>query len=74
MPDHTLKAAAGAIFFTLLFFLIVAFQPLTNREVFSPEDASAAALNRNKQVAVSSPVDLVEEPSPDPERPAATQF
>ncbi len=74
MPDHTLKAAAGAIFFTLLFFLIVAFQPLTNREVFSPEDASAAALNRHQPVAVSSPGDPAEKPSVARDRSAADRY
>ncbi len=42
MPDHTLKAAAGAAFLTLLFFLLIAVQPLLPKEWIHPTDVSAA--------------------------------
>ncbi len=42
MSDQTLKAAVGAALFTLLFFLLIAFQPLLLGETFSPDDASAS--------------------------------
>ncbi len=50
MPDHTLRAAAGAAFFTLVFFLLVAFQPAPP-DVFSPDDASASIYSREDRAA-----------------------
>lgn len=44
MPDHTLKAAIGAVFLTLLFFFLIAFQPMPADEAFSMGDATAAPL------------------------------
>lgn len=46
MLDHTLKAAAGAAFFTVVFFLLIAFQPDPPRDVFSPDEASATSLRQ----------------------------
>ena len=54
MPGHTLKAAAGAAFFTLIFFLLIAFQPAPARDVFAPDDASAAAISRDDRAAAQN--------------------
>ncbi len=42
MSDQTVKAAFGAALFTLLFFLLIALQPLLPGEAFFTDDASAS--------------------------------
>lgn len=60
MSDQTLKAAIGAAFFTLLFFLLIAFQPLLPEKAFSLEDASASPLALEDATGAPSQPDLLD--------------
>ena len=59
MPDHTLKAAVGAALFTLLFFLLIAFQPLLPEKAFSLDNATASPLTLEDTTGAPPQPDLL---------------